>query len=73
VSATFSEAIAPASVTGTSFVLRDPGGNAVPRRRLGRPTIAMETSLRLTVMKQRSEFGATRRAAPTRARTRHLA
>jgi len=30
VSATFSEAIAPASVTGTSFVLRDPGGNAVP-------------------------------------------
>ena len=29
-SATFSEAIAPASVTGTSFVLRDPGGNAVP-------------------------------------------
>jgi hypothetical protein len=29
VSATFSEPIAPASVTGTSFVLRDPGGNAL--------------------------------------------
>ena len=29
VSATFSEAIAAASVTGTSFVLRDSGGNAV--------------------------------------------
>ncbi len=29
VSATFSEPIAPASVTGTSFVLRDGGGNAV--------------------------------------------
>jgi LmbE family N-acetylglucosaminyl deacetylase len=29
VSATFSETIAPASVTGTSFVLRAPGGNAV--------------------------------------------
>jgi LmbE family N-acetylglucosaminyl deacetylase len=29
VSATFSEAIAPASVNGTSFVLRDGGGNAV--------------------------------------------
>ena len=29
VSATFSEPIAAASVTGTSFVLRDPGGNAV--------------------------------------------
>jgi LmbE family N-acetylglucosaminyl deacetylase len=29
VSATFSEAIAPASVTNTSFVLRDEGGNAV--------------------------------------------
>ena len=29
VSATFSEAISPGSVTGTSFVLRDGGGNAV--------------------------------------------
>ncbi len=29
VSATFSESIAPASVTGTSFVLRDGGGNVV--------------------------------------------
>jgi hypothetical protein len=35
VSATFSEAIAPASVTGTSFVLRDAGGNAVPCHRHG--------------------------------------
>jgi hypothetical protein len=30
VRATFSESIAPASVTGTSFVLRDGSGNAVP-------------------------------------------
>ena len=34
-SATFSEAIAPASVTGTSFVLRDAGGNAVSCHRHG--------------------------------------